>query len=105
MTLGADRETISGMSFTTSVVDLLSDEPIAPQHRGLLPFRVWQILTIWFDLLKPVKQPSLFVRPVFSRIIFATPVNHFTFRFCTMAILNNRRPELFTIKTDHGRKD
>ena len=29
--------------FYESVVDILSNEPIAPQHRGLLPFRVWQI--------------------------------------------------------------
>ena len=26
-----------------SVSDILSGEPIAPKHRGLLPFRVWQI--------------------------------------------------------------
>lgn len=29
--------------FYSSVSDLLSDEPIAQEHRGLLPFRVWQI--------------------------------------------------------------
>ena len=26
-----------------SVNDILSGDPIAPKHRGLLPFRVWQI--------------------------------------------------------------
>jgi hypothetical protein len=30
-------------AFYDSVKDILSDEPIAPKHRGLLPFRVWQI--------------------------------------------------------------
>lgn len=30
-------------AFYDSVEDLLSHEPIAPAHRGLLPFRVWQI--------------------------------------------------------------
>jgi hypothetical protein len=29
--------------FYDSVHDLLTDEEIAPEHRGLLPFRVWQI--------------------------------------------------------------
>jgi hypothetical protein len=29
--------------FYDSVNDILSGEPIAPKHRGLLPFRVWQI--------------------------------------------------------------
>jgi hypothetical protein len=30
-------------AFYDSVNDILSGEPIAPKHRGLLPFRVWQI--------------------------------------------------------------
>lgn len=38
--------------FYDSVVDLLSNDPIAPQHRGLLPFRVWQIFN---DMVRFVK--------------------------------------------------
>ena len=30
-------------AFYDSVNDILSGDPIAPKHRGLLPFRVWQI--------------------------------------------------------------
>jgi hypothetical protein len=30
-------------AFYDSVKDILSGDPIAPKHRGLLPFRVWQI--------------------------------------------------------------
>jgi hypothetical protein len=31
-------------AFYDTVDDILSGEPISPQHRGLLPFRVWQLL-------------------------------------------------------------
>ncbi len=36
--------------FYDTVVDLLKGDPIAPQHRGLLPFRVWQIFDEMVDL-------------------------------------------------------
>ncbi|HEY3855974.1 MAG TPA: hypothetical protein VGO67_16415 [Verrucomicrobiae bacterium] len=36
-------------SFYDSVVDLLSGEAITPQHRGLLPFRAWQIFDEMVD--------------------------------------------------------
>lgn len=39
----ANIDTARWESFYDSVTDMLSGEPIAPEHRGLLPFRVWQI--------------------------------------------------------------
>jgi len=38
--------------FYDSVKDLLKDDDIKPQHRGLLPFRVWQIFDKMTDFAK-----------------------------------------------------
>jgi hypothetical protein len=36
-------------SFYDSVAEMLSGKPITPEHRGLLPFRVWQIFDAMVD--------------------------------------------------------
>ena len=45
-------------SFYDSVTDLLSGEAIKPQHRGLLPFRVWQIFDEMVGFAKDGKGPE-----------------------------------------------
>jgi hypothetical protein len=44
--------------FYSSVVDLLSEEPIAAKHRGLLPFRVWQIFDAMVEYAGEGKMPQ-----------------------------------------------
>ena len=44
--------------FYDSVTDLLSGEPIAQNHRGLLPFRVWQIFDEMVRFAKAGKMPE-----------------------------------------------
>jgi hypothetical protein len=44
--------------FYSSVHDILSGDPIAPQHRGLLPFRVWQIFNDMVRFVKAGKAPE-----------------------------------------------
>jgi hypothetical protein len=45
-------------SFYDSVLDLMKDKPIEAKHRGLLPFRVWQIFDSMVDFVKDGKAPQ-----------------------------------------------
>ncbi len=44
--------------FYSSVEDLLEGGPITPQHRGLLPFRVWQIFDAMVQFVRDDDMPS-----------------------------------------------
>jgi hypothetical protein len=45
-------------AFYSSVNDILSGDPISPLHRGLLPFRVWQIFNDMVRFVKAGKAPE-----------------------------------------------
>lgn len=47
--------------FYDSVRDLLKDEKIKPEHRGLLPFRVWQIFDAMVDFASHTSGAAQFV--------------------------------------------
>jgi hypothetical protein len=44
--------------FYDSVVDLMKDEPIEARHRGLLPFRVWQIFDAMVEFVSKGRMPQ-----------------------------------------------
>ena len=44
--------------FYDSVVDLMKDEPIEAKHRGLLPFRVWQIFDAMVESVAKGRMPQ-----------------------------------------------
>jgi len=48
-------------AFYDSVTDLLSGAPISPEHRGLLPFRVWQIFDEMVTYAADAKQHDKFL--------------------------------------------
>jgi hypothetical protein len=45
-------------AFYDTVADLLTDEPITANHRGLLPFRVWQIFDAMIEFVGDGKAPQ-----------------------------------------------
>jgi hypothetical protein len=44
-------------AFYGSVVDLMSDKPIDQRHRGLLPFRVWQLFDAMIEFIRKGQMP------------------------------------------------
>ena len=45
-------------AFYDTLVDLLSEKPIEAKHRGLLPFRVWQIFDAMVDFVSKGRMPQ-----------------------------------------------
>ena len=71
--------------FYNSVTDLLSGEKIAPQHRGLLPFRVWQIFNDMVRFAKAKKVADCMSPPVFLLTTSGMHANRSTFPTFTTA--------------------
>ena len=91
-------------AFYSSVKDLLSGEPIAAKHRGLLPFRVWQIFNDMVRFVKAGKVAEFVCAAECSRTTSATPASRYTSRTSTTATRSSRRPEPSTTATAPTRR-
>lgn len=82
--------------FYDSVTDLLSGEPITQNHRGLLPFRVWQIFDEMVGFAKAGKMPEF--------VCAAGVLAHYVGDACQplhISYLHDGDPEQPTEKTVH----
>ncbi len=82
--------------FYDSVTDLLSGEPIEARHRGLLPFRVWQIFNDMVRFAKAGKVPEF--------VCAAGVLTHYIGDACQplhISYLHDGDPEQPTIRTIH----
>ena len=75
-------------AFYETVNDILTGEPIAPVHRGLLPFRVWQLFDAMVEFASN-NEPDKFVCAAgvlthYLGEIFSA--SRFIYRTCTMVI-------------------
>jgi hypothetical protein len=84
-------------SFYDSVEDLLDGGAITAQHRGLLPFRVWQIFDALVDFVKAGEVGKFVCGPAFSRTTSAMPVNHYTSHIFLTATRGRQPRTRFTI--------
>jgi hypothetical protein len=82
--------------FYDSVTDLLSGDPITQNHRGLLPFRVWQIFDAMVGFAKAGKMPEF--------VCAAGVMAHYVGDACQplhISYLHDGDPEQPTKKTVH----
>ena len=85
--------------FYDQVTDLLTGDPVAAEHRGLLPFRVWQIFDAMVTFVTTATANASFAPRACLPTISATPASRCTSRICMTAIQSSQRPARFTIAT------
>jgi hypothetical protein len=99
LTLCQDTQQIDANVWNTfydSVKDLLNDTAVTPQHRGLLPFRVWQIFDAMVGFVKSNLMPEF--------ICAAGVLTHYVGDSCQplhISYLFDGDPRQFTVHTVH----